>query len=186
MTPDAELVFDAVNTLREILRPLIEHLDAIDAKIAALERRPGDFKGPWQENTRYETGDGVEGRPLLDLQNDDARVTRQRVCGVEIGHGAWQAGPRGAEGQGWRAGTARAAGSVLPMRRADGLIMSAEERVVVTFTGLETRAEALAKVRAWLNVHCAEQVRCVCRQASWRMTSTPRRLRCTCWKSARR
>jgi hypothetical protein len=36
--------------------------------------------------------------------------------------------------------------------------MSAE-RVVVTFTGCETKPEALAKVRAWLDVHCEEQVR---------------------------
>ena len=60
MTPDAADVLAAANVFREILRPIVERLDAIDAKIAAFERRPGDFKGVWQPDITYQVNDGVQ------------------------------------------------------------------------------------------------------------------------------
>jgi len=60
MTPDAADVLAAANIFREILRPLVERLDAIDAQIAALERRPGAFRGPWEEGVTYQVNDGVQ------------------------------------------------------------------------------------------------------------------------------
>ena len=68
MTPNPEDVLDAASVLREILRPLVERLDAQDAtmraqaeRIAVLEARPIGCVdgGVWTAGRVYERGTGT-------------------------------------------------------------------------------------------------------------------------------
>lgn len=61
MNQDAESVLAAANVLRELLRPIVERLDAQDARIAALEQRPISITdgGVWQQGQTYAQAVGV-------------------------------------------------------------------------------------------------------------------------------
>ena len=61
MTHTADDVLGAAAVLRELIGPLIERLDAQEARIAALEQQPIGVldAGVWTLGKRYEQGDGV-------------------------------------------------------------------------------------------------------------------------------
>jgi hypothetical protein len=62
MTPNAEDVLSAAHVLREVIRPLVERLEALEQITQALEQRPVGVidAGIWTSDTTYRRG---EARP---------------------------------------------------------------------------------------------------------------------------
>ena len=61
MTQTAEDVLSAAAVLRELIKPLVERLDAQEARIAELEQQPIGVldAGTWTDGEVYEAGDGT-------------------------------------------------------------------------------------------------------------------------------
>ena len=61
MTPNAEDVLSAAHVLREVIRPLVERLEALEQITQALEQRPVGVidAGIWTSDTTYRRGEAV-------------------------------------------------------------------------------------------------------------------------------
>jgi hypothetical protein len=99
MNQDADSVLAAANVLRELLRPIVEKLDAMTERLEAVEARPIGVidRGVFTTGTTYAAGDGTTwdgGYWVCQVQ-----TTEQPGEGCQAWRLAVHRGKRGPEGK---------------------------------------------------------------------------------------